>query len=660
MNLVLESGLQLRDGQREFQLDSLLEDGTTWQVKDLKTGRISTLDRLKILKGVWTRRYHLVVPDSDYRPATSTEGPDEVRVDLGSLKETIRDGIERRLEYLGAMQKGHVSRGKRIEKIIVTVATRLKDPRPPSAGAVMDWARAYEKSRLNPLSLRDGNSCRVSSRRLCDTMERLVSRAIRRVFLTRRKFTLQHTLDVIQRQAKKLVAERQLQAAKAQVSLATLSRRVQEIDLFRRISARDGPERARMLCRTVMGGAGAAYPLQRVEIDHTPLNWVVLDDKTHLPLGRPLLTAAIDAHSNYLLGMYLSFYGAGISSVSGVIRNSVMPKEDFVHGVKLDHAWLAEGIADMYLIDNGLEFHSHAFKLMAWELAADLMYCKVRTPWLKPHIERFFATLNYLTLVSGRIHKRVAGVMNLDPRKDAAIMFSDLVKGLIMFAVDVHPFVINTRKLARPYDLFSDGLASCPPVSYPGDLEALKLTSAMSKELMLGPGGIELHGLPYGREELLSMHHRHGTTFKALVKWDPDNMAYLWIRDPVDLTWIQSPCRWPDYATGLSWNQHLVIRKFARVELKLSGAYEHLMMARLRLADHWADSTIKKSPKEALRAAQAAGVTSARVMASPAAATPTLSVVPTLPADIARIVTRTEAASNVIRLVPTFEAFEMG
>jgi len=355
------------------------------------------------------------------------------------------------------------------------------------------------------------------------------------------------------------------------------------------------------------------------------LNWIVVCDRTGLPLGRPLLTVMIDAFSGYVLGIYLSFYGPGLSSVSGVIRNAVMPKNDFVRGVKLQHRWLAEGIADELLLDNGMEFHARAFKSMAWELGSDMMFCRVRTPWLKPHVERFFATLNHLTLARGRIHKREANVLNLDPRRDAAIKFSDLVKGLVLFVADVYPFEINERKLARPYDLFMEGLADCPPVLYPGDMDALRLTSALSKSLTVGPGGVELHGLPFGGPELFALRKQLGERFKTLVKWDPDDMASVWVQNPIDNTWIESPCRWTDYADGLSWNQHLVIRKFARAELKLAGAYEDLAEARLRLHDHWLDATSTKTSADALLAARYSGVTSARVMTpnpSPKAAPP--------------------------------------
>lgn len=95
-----------------------------------------------------------------------------------------------------------------------------------------------------------------------------------------------------------------------------------------------------------------------------------------------------------------------------------------------------------------------------------------------------------------------------------------------------------------------EGMADCPPVVYPGDMDALRLTSALSKQLTVDPGGVELHGLPFGGPELFPLSKQLGKRFKTLVKWDPDDMASIWIQNPVNQTWIQSPCRWADYADG--------------------------------------------------------------------------------------------------------------
>ncbi|MDG0832938.1 Mu transposase C-terminal domain-containing protein [Roseateles saccharophilus] len=387
------------------------------------------------------------------------------------------------------------------------------------------------------------------------------------------------------------------------------------MDAYRVIEARQGPARARMECRTTMDGTTAAYPLDAVEVDHTPLNWVVICDRTGLPLGRPMLTVVIDAYSNYLLGLYVSFYGPGLSSVSGAMRCAISPKADMVAGIKLEHRWLAEGIPDRTILDNGLEFHSPVFQRIGWELGSDFTYCRVRTPWLKPHVERFFATLDTITLTKGRIHKRVANVLNIDPTKDASVMFSQFVRGLVQFAVDVHPFKVNERKLAKPYDLFLEGLERTPAACFPHDMERIRLASALSKPKTVDQGGVELHGLPYGAGELLPMRERYGKRFKTWVKWDPDDMSRLWVQDPVDKHWVSSPCRWTDYAKDLSWNQHLLIRKFARQELKKNGSYEYLERARLRLHDHWMEAVAWKTQADRKLAARFSGATSAKVFA---------------------------------------------
>jgi putative transposase len=651
MQISLIAGLVLREGERTIELVRQLNDDD-FQFEDCLTRRPFVIKRLTILKRIWNRTYKLVVPQSSENVQSAKDVSQEIRIDINSLRDDQKKEIERRLAYVAALQKAHVTRGQRnrIGVIVPKVAKRLKDKKPPSPSTVMEWARRYQTSNLNPLALRNGNNHRVRNRRTHPMMDQLVSEKIRKVYLTRARHTLQHTLNQIRIAAEKLVEQKKLKAEETSYSLASLSRRVREIDLYRRIAAREGHARARMVCRTVMDGAGALFPLHRVEIDHTPLNWVVICDRTGLPLGRPLLTVVIDSFSNYVLGIYLSFYGPGLSSVSGVLRNAIIPKDDFVAGVRLTNRWAAFGVPDEIFVDNGLEFHARIFKNMAWNLCSDLTFCRVRTPWLKPHVERFFATLDYLSLVRGRVHKRVANVMNLDPRKDAAIKFSDLVKGLIMFVTDVYPFEINERKLARPYDLYQEGMESCPPAAFPLDMDGLRLTTALSKELTVGPGGVELLGLPYGREELLPLHQRYGARFKTLVKWDPDDLDYLWIQDPKEKTWIDSPCRWRDYAAGKSWNQHQIIRKFARSELKLAGAYEDLMAAQQRLHEHWMDATSQKTSADSKLAAKFSGVTSARVMATEESSI------------VHRAAGKTVANEEVVpeeREIPNFETFEM-
>lgn len=646
--------MALRCGQRTLELKRVLNDSEV-QFEDVLTGRVTLFKTTDVIKGIWTKKYAVVLGGIELSDRADAQGMGAAEcpvLDIGSLPKEWVAEIEQRLAYIRGLQAAHVTPGQRkeIENSVKTTAATIKDQKPPSASAVMDWYRKYRRSGCNPLSLLSGTKTVRKPRRLHSIVEEAVQNVLKAEYFTKSRNSLKHAHGCVMDRLKELVKAEAISAREASLSFSTLRRRVEDIDVYQRIASREGDARARMVCRASITGASSSYPLQRVEIDHTPLNWVVICDRTGLPLGRPLLTFGIDAFSGYGLGMYLSFYGPGVTSVSGVIRNSIEPKDDLSSGLGLENRWLSYGVADEYVLDNGLEFHSATFKRMCWLLGSDMTYCRVRTPWLKPHVERFFAGLDHLTLAKGRITKHVANVLRIDPYKDACITFSDLVRGLTKFVVDVHPFQVNERKLARPYDLFLEGIDRCPPAAYPHDRESLRLVSGLSKVLTVDHGGVNLLGIPYGGRELLDLRKRVGNTFRSMCRWDPDDLDQVQVQDPQDpLRWHTLDTLWPDYARGLSWNQHLLIRKSRRGELRGSGAEEKLLRARLQLHDMWKDATRPGRRADSLLAARAAGLTSSRVFAGSEVSEPEHRILVTSPA----------ATSADADAVPEFDSFDL-
>lgn len=653
MQFTFTNGLVLRHGQRSLELVRVLTENEL-QFEDTQTRRPQTMTTSDVLKRIWNGQYQVVMGGVTLKLSPTSQQVEESRSEIciDSIPPAWRDQIERRLEYIKSLQAAHLTRGQRdrIAQLIKAVGGRRNDPSPPSSSAVMRWARLYQQSRCNPLALLDLNKTAARPRRLAEPVERAIEQVLKDEYFTKARHTLRHAHDCLGRALKKLAAAGAIKPEEARVSFTTLHRRAGDVDEYQRIASREGEARARMACRTNMGGSHSDYPLMRVEIDHTPLNYVVICDRTGLPLGRPILTVAIDAHSGYVLGFYLSFYGPGVTSVTGVLRNSIEIKDEMIAPLDLKNRWLSHGLADEFVLDNGLEFHANTFKSICWSLGIDITYCRVRTPWLKPHVERFFRDLNWLTLVRGRVSKTIANMVKINPYEDACVTFSDLVKGIAMFIVDVHPFQINQRKLARPYDLFSEGLERRPPAAYPVDSDKLRLISGMSKSLTVDQGGVGLLGLPYGGTALKDVFKRMGGKFKTECRWDPDDLANLWVRDPQDAThWHTVPCNWMDYANGLSWNQHLVIRSFRRQELKARGAEEQLAEARLRLHDFWLDVSRPRRKDASLLAARAAGFTSSRVLAGQSPTSPQHP--PQMPVSSAEVKEEVD--------VPLFESVDM-
>ena len=68
---------------------------------------------------------------------------------------------------------------------------------------------------------------------------------------------------------------------------------------------REGAAAARAVFTPVVEEYRSAGPLDVVQIDHTIVDLIVVDEVTRTPIGRPVLTLAIDIHTRVVTGFYL-------------------------------------------------------------------------------------------------------------------------------------------------------------------------------------------------------------------------------------------------------------------------------------------------------------------------------------------------------------------
>lgn len=653
----LETGLVVRRGARTLEFVEIIP-GNKVQFRDVQTRQVQTMHLSRFAQAMLAKQ---IVPVLADEPTSADIAPIHRRPvivsDLSSLKDADRGILDLRMEYVKAVRKRRLTRGQRagIGKVLPQIAqdvTKKTGPHKlPSVSTVLGWMRQFELSGMNPASLLSGNRCRRRSRRVSQIVEDLIQKKIRTVYLTPDRHTLRHTLEQINQAMEELRKKGKLAEPNRDVSLSLLQRRVAELDKYAVLKKRFGVAVARSRFRTSVEGTPVTRPLERLECDHTLLNWVVLCDGSGLPLGRPTLTIVIDSLTGYPVGVYVSFYGPGLTSVLNVLKNSILPKDEICAAAGTRKPWIAFGIGETLLLDNGLEFHSPQFQLAAWELGIDIEYCRVRTPWLKPKVERFFLNLDYFSLSKGRVRKPMPNVVHLDPKKDAAITFSDFVRGLLMFMVDVYPFEPNSRTLDIPYETFKDGMDMLPPPVFPSSFDQLNLIAAMSKELTVGPGGVELRDIGYSSVELRRMKERVGPKFKTLVKWNPDDLECIYVQDPKTLAWITVPSLCPEYTNGLSWLQHLLIRKHKRTKNIEGGVYESLIRSRQDVHEVWMNGVAKKNRKADTRTRGVmSGLSSSRYPNAQA---------PHTPPPPQTVLAREEIEEPTATEIPDFESFTM-
>ena len=517
----------------------------------------------------------------------------DVFLDVASLTDGDKKGFERKLAYVTGMRKRCITKGQRQRIVDATedIARTLQDDSPPKVSAIMTWMREFERSDDNPYVLVTRRRLVVHRSPISEFLNDLIWVSIERIFLNRERRTVKDVWTHLKATLNRLEKTGQVPEdanGRMDVSERTIYRRIQEIDPFERDRKRLGETHARNKWRYSLNTEVAIHPLQRVEVDHTQLDIYILDDRLGILLGRPWITILIDRYSGYILGFYVSFAGASIQAALGAIKASIQPKDDIVSMIDgIEHLWLAEGVAGLYVFDNGLEFKSSLFRaIVQYELRTEAEYCAVRNPWLKPAVERAAGLINQHALPRRGHTYGLESWSDFNPTKHAAITFSELCQILVRWVTDIHPFTVNDKKIARPYDLFSDGLSIAPIPQFCVNYDQLDFVAAIRKSCTVNREGVAFNRLQYHSTELKDMTRSIATSFKTYMKFDPEDIGRIYVQHPKTEEWLNVPCTRPDYADGLSLKQHIQIRRFRREKLNERHDADGYLEALLKFQEH--------------------------------------------------------------------------
>ncbi|MFA6310750.1 MAG: hypothetical protein WCV99_01800 [Sterolibacterium sp.] len=330
--------------------------------------------------------------------------------------------------------------------------------------------------------------------------------------------------------------------------------------------ARDGAEAARMKYRAALGNVKVGSVLERIEIDHTPLDLIVIDSLTKLPLGRPWLTMAIDHHSRMVVGFYVSFNSPSGHGVLQCLRRAILPKDDWLARFPdIKGQWPACGIPELLAVDNGTDLHSDALESVCLEMGIQILFCGSKTPQHKGAIERFFRTMNM-----GLIHRLPGTVFsNVDQRGDypaeekAVIDMETLVHLLTKWVVDVYNITAHRGIGARPLDHWLQS-ADRRIIELPVYPQHLEVITGIPAKRTLFHYGIELDGLQYNSDLLQTIRRRAGENRPVTLKYYEDTVAHIHVFDPHAKEYIKVPAKLAEYAEGLPRDIHRLVREHAR------------------------------------------------------------------------------------------------
>ncbi|MFZ6864374.1 helix-turn-helix domain-containing protein [Undibacterium sp. Ji67W] len=221
----------------------------------------------------------------------------------------------------------------------------------------------------------------------------------------------------------------------------TIRHRLEQTMGRERIAKRQGKAAAHDQFDPIKGQIpDADWPLAMVQIDHTELPVIIVDDIHRKSIKRVWITLAIDVNSRVCLGMHLSLDAPSAMSAGMCIAHAILPKEKWLARLNITSTdWPCWGTMSVLHMDNAREFRGNMLSVACKEYDIDLHLRPVKKPRYGAHIERLMGTVSEgLKTVKGATFSGPQEKGEYDAEGNACMTFSELERWLVLFFAAYH------------------------------------------------------------------------------------------------------------------------------------------------------------------------------------------------------------------------------
>ncbi len=477
-----------------------------------------------------------------------------------ALPENHRPKLQRSLIYVRAVlaRTEHYSQQHETLPIVAEVAKQLRDANPPSRITIYRWCRNFLDSNRDPIVLapRTANCGRRKGQINEEVIELLYETIDTYYLSSARNSRIDAHAELCDR-----VIEANRQRPKGEwlrtISYSGFCKLIKRLlDPFIVMARRMGEKHARRYFRTRDRGPVALFALERIEIDHTRLDIIVVHPITRELLGRPTVTVAIDRRSRMVVGIYIDLEPPSSIAVLMCLRQAVSSKQTILDDIPecQGFTWPVEGQFRLICMDNGPEFHSNVHKQFCADLHADMQYCPPGKPWYKGAVERFIGTLNL------RLIHKLPGTTWSNPvergdypsEKLASLTLQELRQMVFRWVVvDYH----NTRhhELGEtPLQCWTRLVDEHPVPPLPQSLN-LEVETGLAFERTICDGRIGVQGLLYHHPYLIHLQQKLPAKSKVMLRIDPEDITQAYIYDPLNKALIKLECLTINVEPSMSW-----------------------------------------------------------------------------------------------------------
>lgn len=394
--------------------------------------------------------------------------------------------------------------------------------------------------------------------RLAAPREKLLHRLIAEIFLTRQKRSAADLVLAIRSES--------LKAGLAPPSESTIRRRLKTLSLAEhRQRGEQHPETKPIYGVTPISD----IPFDWLQIDHTPVDLIIVDPIDRSPIGRPWITVAIDVFSRCIAGFHLSLEAPSATSVGLCLTMVASDKVPWLQHRDIEARWPIVGKPSRLGVDNASEFHSAAFERGCAQHGIAIEWRPPGLPHFGGVVERVIGTLMQLVhALPGTTFSNPTQRGDYDSDKTACLTLEELERWLAVaitkyYHLRPHEGMDDEIPLHR----YEQGLlaltAANKTIPIPRDPRTFLIDFLPVVRRSLQRDGITIDHITYYSNALHPWIQLRNQPAPLLIRRDPRDLSRIFVLDAENNVYLEVPYRMLSRPTITLW-EHKLARKRLR------------------------------------------------------------------------------------------------
>ena len=431
--------------------------------------------------------------------------------------------------------------------------------------------------------------------RLPEPVERIIRELLQKRFLTKQK----RSLAAFHREVAQACKTQKLPVP----ARNTVAQRIAGLHPAKIARSRGGQDAARPL-----QGAGGippevTMPLEQVQIDHTVIDLIVVDERDRQPIGRPFLTLAIDVFTRCVLGMVVTLEAPSAVSVGLCLAHAACDKRPWLEGLNVEMDWPMSGKPRLLYLDNAAEFKSEALRRGCEQHGIRLDYRPPGQPHYGGIVERIIGTAMQM------IHDELPGTTfsnpgqrgEYDSEKMATLTLRELERWLALAVGTYHGSVHN-------------GLLQPPAARWAEAVERVGVPAVVTRPTAflvdflpvirrtLTRTGFVIDHIHYYADALKPWIARRERLPAFLIRRDPRDISRIWVLEPEGQHYLEIHYRTLSHPAVTLWEQRQALaklRQLGREQVDESALFR--MIGQMREIVTTAQKATRKARRDADR-----------------------------------------------------------